>query len=78
MKKEAYLQYKMLIIPAKISGTMEKVPLRASTLSIMNIAIIDVNATVIYITTFQLSFSLCYKPNWDSTKHAMSCNSIFK
>lgn len=46
----------MLIIPAMVRGTIEKVPLRASTLSMMNIAMIDVNATVIYIIIFTGSF----------------------
>lgn len=46
----------MLTTPAKVRGIIEKVPLRASTLSMMNIAMIDVNATVIYITTLQGSF----------------------
>lgn len=43
----------MLIIPAKVRGIIEKVPFRASTLSMMNIAMIDVNATVIYVATLQ-------------------------
>lgn len=38
----------MLTTPAKRRGTMDKVPLCASTLSMIKIAMIDVNATVIY------------------------------
>lgn len=45
--KYAYLQYKMLIMPTKSSGIMENVPFRSSTLSIIKIAMIDVNAIVI-------------------------------
>lgn len=38
----------MLIIPAKSRGMMEIVPFRSSILSMIKIAMIDVNAIVIY------------------------------
>jgi hypothetical protein len=42
------LQYTMLITPAKTRGTIEIIPFLSSTRSMMNIAMIDVKATVIW------------------------------
>lgn len=48
IKYGACLQYNMLIIPAKSRGMMEIVPFHSSILSMIKIAMIDVNAIVIY------------------------------
>lgn len=48
MRYSSCLQYNMLITPAKSRGIIEMVPFRSSILSMIKIAMIDVNAIVIY------------------------------
>lgn len=48
VKQHACLQYIILITPASSSGMIETVPFCSSILSMINIAMIDVNAIVIY------------------------------
>ena len=45
----------MLTTPARTRGIIDTDPFRSSTLSIMKIATIDVNAIVIYMIVFHMS-----------------------
>ena len=52
MTKRACLQYKMLTGPAASRGTSDTAPVRSSTLSMINAAMIEVNATLIFYYFF--------------------------
>lgn len=55
----------MLITPAKSRGIMEMVPFRSSILSMIKIAMIDVNAIVIYNCHEDIKKKMSVNANYD-------------